>query len=199
MIDATVDPIPTTTDAHQSTFPHHPTPHKQRATLAQHKKLKNLKLSRRAKLWLTFEEPEYRSVLMPVCKGCVYVGVYTHKLMWLRGPYVFFVCVGHLSRLCQVWSGQVRPVQILPINTMRVQHPSSPPPHHHHHRLLHNSYTARLISSMLNCCIFLSVIAFVLSTMHQFQCVQRVHGLHMSVYRWMDGMVAAIGLHDVYI
>lgn len=35
-----------------------------------------------------------------------------------------------------------------------------------------NSYTARFISFLLNCCIFLSVVAFILSTMDQFQCVR---------------------------
>lgn len=40
------------------------------------------------------------------------------------------------------------------------------------HKPNHNSYKARFISFLLNCCIFLSVIAFILSTMKQFQCVR---------------------------
>jgi hypothetical protein len=105
---------------------HHFTQHNQ---TPQHKKLKNLKLSRRAKLWLTFEEPEFRSV--------VFLGV------------------------CSRVSG----VYIL----MTLPHPISPPPPPPHKPNTNHSYTARLISFLLNCCIFLSVIAFILSTMDTFK------------------------------
>jgi hypothetical protein len=55
----------------------------------------------------------------------------------------------------------------LPLSTANVN-PATPPPNPRKN----NSYTARFISFLLNCCIFLSVVAFILSTMDQFKCVR---------------------------
>lgn len=65
--------IPQGRGVHQSHFQHeqdldHYHPHH-----LQHKKLRHLKLGWKARLWLTFEEPEFRYLLVLIVRGSVVV------------------------------------------------------------------------------------------------------------------------------